>query len=70
MIEISTAVSEEIDGKAKLIGEELFRELKPVILTGLEMYETNEYHVRDVTDAVVKAIEKMRYCIWLLLQIT
>ena len=63
MDEVSTAVQEEIEGKSKLIGEELFRELEPVILTALEMYETNEYHVKDITDAVVKAIEKMRYCI-------
>ena len=65
MDEVSTAVSEEIDGKAILIGEELFQELEPVILTALEMYETNEYHVRDIADNVIKAIEKMRYFILL-----
>ena len=62
MDEVSTAVKDEIEGKAKLIGEEMFRELEPVILTALEMYETNEYHVRDITNAVVKAMEKIRYC--------
>ena len=61
MDEVSTAVKVEIEGKAKLIGEEMFRELEPVILTALEMYETNEYHVRDITNAVVKAMEKIRY---------
>ena len=65
MDEVSTAVTDEIEGKSKLIGEEIFRELEPLILTALEMYETNEYHVKDITDAVVKAIEKMRYCILL-----
>ena len=61
MDEVSTAVKVEIEGKAKLIGEEMFREFEPVILTALEMYETNEYHVRDITNAVVKAMEKIRY---------
>lgn len=60
MDEISTAVRDEIDGKSRLIGDELFRELEPAIVTALEMYELNEYHVKDITDAVVEALEKMR----------
>ena len=59
MDEVSQVVRAEIDGKARLIGDELFRELEPVIQTMLEMYEENDYHVKDITDAIVSAAEQI-----------
>ena len=60
MDEISQAVRAEIDGKVRFVGNELFRELEPMLETMLQMYEENEYNVKDVTDAVVSAAEKIR----------
>lgn len=60
MDEVAVALKDEIDGKAKLIGKEMFNELEPAILTALEMYETNQYHVKDIIDAIVSALEKIR----------
>ena len=67
MAQISEAVQYEADQKTEMIVQSIAEELEPLTMIMLEeaerfarMYETNQYHVRDITDAAVASMEEVR----------
>jgi len=58
--EIVADVSEELRQKNAIVSHELTDELMPLAEASVAMYERNDYHVRDVVDAVLRAMECVR----------
>ncbi|KAL4237155.1 hypothetical protein ACF0H5_005535 [Mactra antiquata] len=53
------ALDEEFSQKSRMITRSILQELKPVTDKFVEMYNNNEYHVRDVTDHVSNVLRKV-----------
>ena len=59
-VEIVADVSEELRQKKAVVSQEFIEELMPLVEATAVMYERNDYHVRDVVDAFVRAMECVR----------
>ena len=49
----SRDINSELKQKADLISNSFADEIEPVAAVLSEMYETNEYHIRDITDTTL-----------------
>lgn len=57
---INADISKEVSQKTAMISQEIINEMMPLMKISADMYERNDYHYRDVVDAVILAIEAVR----------